>query len=107
MKMKCILRRFVPVMWMPVLALGMFCSPSQADPVESGRLLASNCFQCHGLTKDSPGFGKLVGRRADVLYKKMKDYQADPSIEIMPVHARGYTDEQLRVLTEWLSAYGS
>jgi len=105
MKMKCNLRRLVPVSWIPVLALGMFCSSSQADPVEPGRLLASNCFQCHGLKDSSPGFGKLVGRKADVLYQAMKDYQADPSIQIMPVHARGYTDEQLRALTEWLSAY--
>ena len=41
-----------------------------------GRLLASNCFQCHGTNGNGPGFDKLTGKSADKMFKKMKKYQS-------------------------------
>ena len=69
-----------------------------------GRLLASNCFQCHGTTVAAPGFDKLTGKSASKLYKKLKEFQSGGEGEnIMARHAMGLTDAQLRELAQWLS----
>lgn len=69
-----------------------------------GRLLASNCFQCHGTTAAAPGFDKLTGKSASKLYKKLKEFQSGGEGEnIMARHAMGFTDAQLRELAQWLS----
>jgi sulfide dehydrogenase [flavocytochrome c] flavoprotein chain len=62
-----------------------------------GRLLASNCFQCHGPNEASPGFDKLTGKPASKLYKELKEFQSGGEGEnIMAYHAGGFTDVQLR-----------
>ncbi len=69
-----------------------------------GRLLASNCFQCHGTNGNGPGFDELTGKSASKLFKEMKEYQSGEEGEgIMAVHAMGYTDAQLRELSQWFS----
>lgn len=69
-----------------------------------GRLLASNCFQCHGTNGNGPGFGKLAAKSERKLFKDMKAYQSGEEGEgIMARHAMGYSDAQLRELSQWLS----
>lgn len=69
-----------------------------------GRLLASNCFQCHGTNGNGPGFDKLAGKSARKLFKEMKAYQSGKEGKgIMASHAMGYSDSQLRELSQWLS----
>ncbi len=69
-----------------------------------GRLLASNCFQCHGTNGNGPGFDKLAGKSARKLFKEMKEYQSGKEGDgIMARHAMGYSDLQLRELSQWLS----
>ncbi len=74
-------------------------------PVSSpGRLLASNCFQCHGTNGNGPGFDELAGKSARKLFKEMKEYQSGEEGDgIMARHAMGYSDAQLRELSQWLS----
>ena len=70
-----------------------------------GRLLASNCFQCHGTNGKGTSFEKLAGKSADKLFKEMKEQQSGKEGEgIMARHAQGYTDAQLRELTRWLAS---
>jgi len=69
-----------------------------------GRLLASNCFQCHGTNGKGPGFDRLSGKSANELYGNMKEFQSGKEGDgIMARHAMGYTDAQLRSLAQWLS----
>jgi cytochrome c553 len=80
----------------PCLAQGAVSPP--------GRLLASNCAQCHGATDAAPGFDRLTGKSASKLLRKMHKYQSGAEGEgIMTHHAMGYTDQQLRDLVQWLS----
>jgi cytochrome subunit of sulfide dehydrogenase len=80
----------------PCLAQGAVSPP--------GRLLASNCAQCHGATDAAPGFDRLTGKSANKLLRKMHKYQSGGEGEgIMTRHAMGYTDQQLRDLVQWLS----
>lgn len=88
------------------LALLGFCSLSaQAQtPPPAGRLLASNCFQCHGTNGKGPGFDKLAGKSATEIFKELKEFQSGKEGKgIMASHALGYTDVQLRDLSAWLS----
>lgn len=70
----------------------------------SGRLLASNCFQCHG-TNGSGGFERLSGKSAREIYSELKKFangSEDPG-SLMAVHAAGYSDAQLNAIATYLS----
>ena len=85
------------------LALAV-ASNAWAQVGQPGRLLASNCFQCHGTNGKGPGFERLAGDSASSIYKELKAYQSkNKSNDIMAVHASGYTDAQLQALANWLS----
>lgn len=78
---------------------------NQAQTMVPGRLLASNCFQCHG-TDGRPvaGLAKLAGESASSTYHKMIELrQKTGPNSIMNAHARGYTDQQLWELSVYFS----
>jgi len=94
----------------PALALGLAAwlsaGAAQAQTVTppAGRLLASNCFQCHGTNGKGPGFETLAGKSASELYQELKEFQSGKEGNgIMARHAMGYTDGQLHALAQWLS----
>ena len=63
-----------------------------------GRLLASNCFQCHG-TEGTGGFEEIRGKSANELI----EFQSKPAgKDIMAAHAQGYTPDQLRKIATYL-----
>lgn len=72
---------------------------SVAQPADtSGRLLASNCFQCHG-TLGRGGFDSIRGGEAD----DVLEYLSKPaSSDIMAAHAQGYTRAQLQSIISYL-----
>jgi len=77
---------------------------AQGTAPPAGRLLASNCFQCHGTNGAGPGFDAIAGKSVDEIYKKLREMQSrSPGNDIMKAHARGYTDAQLRQISTWLS----
>ena len=63
-----------------------------------GRLLASNCFQCHG-TMGTGGFEQIRGKSANEL---IEFFDKPASRDIMAAHAQGYTAEQLRKVAAYL-----
>ena len=64
--------------------------------VPTGRLLASNCFACHGTDgHPSGGFDSLAGKSASEIVSKLKEFRAKPDGGIMRVHALGYTEQQM------------
>lgn len=77
--------------------------PAAAQTPPPGRLLASNCFQCHG-TNGKGGFDSIAGKSAAELFEKLKAFQSGKEGDgIMARHALGYSDEQIRQLAGWLS----
>lgn len=90
------------------LAIAALCTggiaAAQSAVPPAGRLLASNCFQCHGTNGKGPGFDKLAGKSANELFKEMKEFQSGKEGDgIMARHSMGYSDTQLHDLTQWLS----
>ncbi len=61
---------------------------AQTTAPPAGRLLASNCFQCHG-TDGRSGFEEINGKSSTEIYS-------------VP-HAQGYTDAQLLKISQYLS----
>jgi cytochrome c553 len=86
------------------LSLAAAAASAQSAAPPAGRLLASNCFQCHGTGGAGSSFGSIAGKSTDEIYKKLREMQAkEPGNDIMKAHARGYTDDQLRQLSLYLS----
>lgn len=86
------------------LALLAGAHAQSAQPVPTGRLLASNCFQCHGTNGKGPGFDRLAGKSASEIYKELLEFRAGKEGKgIMAAHALGYSDAQLRDLSTYLS----
>lgn len=97
--MHCLIRTAFPL---ALLALPQVVA---AETVVPGRLLASNCFQCHG-TDGRPvaGLANLAGESASSLYYKMLELrQKTKEDSIMNAHVRGYTDQQLWELSVYFS----
>lgn len=68
-----------------------------------GRLLASNCFQCHG-TNGKGGVESIAGESAGEIYNELKEMQRKTrEIEMMDMHARGYTDAQIKQIADYFS----
>ena len=64
----------------------------------TGRLLASNCFQCHG-TMGTGGFDSIRGKDANDVYEYLTK---SASSDIMAAHAQGYTKAQLQAIVAYL-----
>lgn len=68
-----------------------------------GRLLASNCFQCHG-TNGYAGELKIAGEGASEIISELNEMKAkDPRSDIMNAHARAYTDEEIKIIADYIS----
>ncbi|MFM8900866.1 MAG: c-type cytochrome [Burkholderiales bacterium] len=63
-----------------------------------GRLLASNCFQCHG-TLGTGGFDAIRGKDVQEVLEFMRK---PASSSIMSAHAQGYTPAQLQLIINYL-----
>jgi sulfide dehydrogenase cytochrome subunit len=87
--------------------LGLAVSTVQvahAQVAQPGRLLASNCFQCHGTNGKGPGFDSLAGKSSNEIYKELKEFQSGKEGNgIMAKHAMAYTDEQLKLMSAWFA----
>jgi cytochrome c553 len=86
-----------------LLAAGGAAAQTTAPP--AGRLLASNCFQCHG-TNGSGGFERLAGMSAREIVNELREMRLKPVPDIMEVHARGYTDAQLQAIGNYFASLG-
>ena len=81
-------------------------TPSAAPSTSlNGRLLASNCFQCHG-TNGTGGFDRLAGKSAREIYGDLKEFASgqEDADGIMAAHAMGFSDDQLRSIASYFSS---
>lgn len=81
-------------------------SSAQTPTATDGRLLASNCFQCHA-TDGRGGFDSLAGKSASEIYSELKEMQREQpgsgDYNIMVPHAKGYSDAQLRKIAAYFA----
>lgn len=88
------------------LGLALAASWSQAQDVHLARNLAATCANCHGTNGVAAGEMKtLAGRPAAELIQMVKEYKAGSRpATIMHQIAKGYTDEQIRLVAEFFAA---
>ncbi len=68
-----------------------------------GRVLASNCFQCHG-TNGYAGELKIGEQSASSIISDMNEMRTkNPGSNIMNVHARAYTTEEIKLIANYIS----
>jgi cytochrome subunit of sulfide dehydrogenase len=88
-----------------LLALaGLTGASAHAQAPTPGRLLASNCFQCHGSGGAGPGFDRLAGKPAKELLEELREFRNGQGNSLMSKHSLIYTDAQLRLIADWFAA---
>jgi cytochrome subunit of sulfide dehydrogenase len=94
------------VRFLTALTLGLVFAPaSQSVDITRGKILASTCFACHGTDGKSAGtIPSIYGYPAETLYHNMMAFQdGTRPATVMGRHAKGYTDEEIRLIAEYLS----
>lgn len=91
------------------LVLGLIplaCMAQTAGAPPPGRLLASNCFQCHGTNGNAvSGFERLAGMSANKFAKEMRELKTETEkAGIMKPHANAYTDVQLQEMGRYFAS---
>ena len=97
------IKRFRVLIPLVVVVAGA-STAAQAQVGQAGRLLASNCFQCHGTNGKGPGFDDINGKSVGEIYKKLKEFQSGKEGNgLMTKHALGYTYAQMVALDKLIS----
>ena len=90
-----------------MLIAGIATLPLSATAeVSRGQILASTCFACHGTDGKSPGaIPSIHGYPAEVLERQLKGFRdGTRAATVMNRHAKGYTDEDIKLLSEYLGS---
>lgn len=91
------------------LIVASAASASAAPDVRTGRLLASNCTQCHGANgQPRDGIESLAGKsysslKKDMLEMATKSAASEAEKEIMIIHAKAYTPAEIDAIAYFLS----
>lgn len=94
----------IPKSLQALLLCGISLAVQAQQPTDNGRLLASNCFQCHGTNGVNGAFGNLAGVGKTDLLNKLNDMRRKAAgSNIMIPHARGYTDVDLNWIADYFS----
>lgn len=86
------------------LSGALFAQSTVTASPPAGRLLASNCFQCHSNSGKAEGFGHITGKSPTEIYDKLREFsQGKEGPGLMASHAMGYSDAQMRQISNYLS----
>lgn len=80
-------------------------STAVAEPPSRGAMLSGSCAGCHGTDGRSPGsIPPIHGRSAESIRESLQDFRSGkrPST-VMGRHAKGYTDEEIALIAEYLA----
>ena len=89
-----------------VLATGIVLAPvAHADELSRAAMLSASCEGCHGTYGHSPGaIPSIAGKSAEYLREVLEGFRAgDRDATVMGRHAKGYTDEEIRLIAEYFS----
>ena len=92
--------------WMIAASFAASAMGTQAQDANLARNLAATCANCHGTSGNARGDMKpLAGLPADKIIAMVADYKtgAQPAT-IMHQIAKGYTDEQIRLVAAYFAA---
>ncbi len=101
------MKQFKPFVFGAAAALALALTP-QADAVEvdDAQVMANTCAGCHGPDGSSrgPAAPTIAGMSPEIFIDAMKDYREGKRPgTIMPRIAKGYTDEQIKLMAEYFA----
>jgi len=75
----------------------------QSESSPRGQILALSCASCHGTDgKSSSVIPTINGRSVEYIETALKGYKSgDRPSTVMARHAKGYSDEELRLISEY------
>jgi cytochrome subunit of sulfide dehydrogenase len=86
-------------------ALLLMAASAQAQTAPQERRLAPNCFQCHGTHGRSLGLENVAGKSVAEIYRKLLEVRnGQEGAGVIGKHAMGYSDAQLKALSQFLFA---
>jgi sulfide dehydrogenase cytochrome subunit len=88
------------------LAALLVASPLAQAEISRGAVMASTCFACHGTDGKSPGaIPSIFGIPEQSMIAMMNAFREDlRASTVMNRHAKGYTDEEITHIANYLSA---
>jgi cytochrome c553 len=90
------------------LCLAATAATAQAEDPNLARNLAATCANCHGTngkSVDGSGMEALAGTTKEKLLQKIRDFKSgDKPATIMHQIVKGYTDEQMALITTYFAA---
>lgn len=99
--------RRLPVIAAVLVGGALMATQTQAAEPSDLRsaVLASTCFACHGTDGKSPGsIPSIYGFPAQVMEMQLKTFRdGTRAATVMDRHAKGYTDEEISLIAEYLS----
>lgn len=89
-----------------ISALLMAGQTSAFGEITQGAMLSNSCAACHGTDGKSPGaIPSIHGKSADFIIQALSEFRAGnrPST-VMDRHAKGYTDEEIKLIAEYFAS---
>jgi len=89
-----------------LLATGLLLVPAgQAEELSRAAMLSASCEGCHGTYGRSPGaIPPIAGKSADYLIETLEGFRSgDTETTVMGRHVNGYTEEEIRLISEYFS----
>lgn len=72
---------------------------------DGARLLASQCFQCHGTDgKSTTGIDSLAGESQNEIVSEMREMKATTKVDLMHYQAKAYTDAQIQLIAAYFAS---
>ena len=72
---------------------------------DGARLLASQCFQCHGTDgKSTTDIDSLAGESQSELVSEMREMKAKNKVDLMHYQAKAYTDAQIQLIAAYFAS---
>ncbi len=90
-----------------LLAASTWITPVVAADLQYARSLAATCFTCHGTDGRSVGGvpPSLAGQNRDYLLGQLQEFRdGKRPATVMHQYAKGYTDEQLKLIAGYFAA---
>lgn len=86
------------------LVAAVVAAPSLEAAPPAGRLLASQCFQCHGTNGQAVGgFESISGKDAKEMFEELREMSLRRPESIMDLQARAYSQAQLQLIADYLA----
>ncbi|OQX15637.1 MAG: cytochrome c class I [Thiothrix lacustris] len=96
------MKRLLTMLTAITVLLPVLASANPATLNHPGRLLASNCFQCHGT--DGYGMEHLAGESINEIADELAEMKFESARkDIMAVHAQAYTAEEITLIADYFS----